>query len=103
MPLSDIEIRKAKPSKKPLRIFDGGGLYLEVSPSGGKWWRVKYRFNGKKKRLSVGVYPDVGLKFARERLEETRKLLAGVWILEKTEGQFGKQRPILLRIVFKSS
>jgi integrase len=60
-------------------MFDGGGLYLEVSPAGGKWWRLKYRFTGKEKRLSFGVYPEVGLKVARSRRDEARKLLgAGV-------------------------
>ena len=74
--LTDTAIRKAKPDDKPIRMFDGGGLYLEISPTGGKWWRLKYRFDGKEKRLSLGVYPDVGLKDARERREENRKLLA---------------------------
>lgn len=76
MPLSDAAIRKAKPSAKPLRMFDASGLYLEVAPAGGKWWRLKYRFAGKEKRLSLGVYPDVGLKEARERRDAARKLLA---------------------------
>ena len=75
MPLTDTAIRNAKPSAKPLRLFDGGGLYLEVSPSGGKWWRLKYRFSGKEKRLSLGTYPDVNLKSARDRRDELRKLL----------------------------
>lgn len=72
MPLTDTAIRNTK----PLRLFDGGGLYLEVSPTGGKWWRIKYRFAGKEKRLSLGTYPDVNLKAARERRDELRKLLA---------------------------
>jgi integrase len=55
---------------------DTGGLYLEVAPSGGKWWRLKYRFGSKEKRLSLGVYPDVSLKDARERRDEARKFLA---------------------------
>ncbi|MGO4416421.1 tyrosine-type recombinase/integrase [Cupriavidus sp. KB_39] len=76
MPLTDTAIRTAKPTDKTQRLFDGGGLYLEISPSGGKWWRMKYRFGGKEKRLSFGVYPDVGLKEARERREAARKLLA---------------------------
>jgi Arm DNA-binding domain len=59
MALSDTAIRNAKPSVKPVRLFDGGGLYLEVAPSGGKWWRLKYRHGGKEKRLSFGTYPDV--------------------------------------------
>ena len=75
--LTDTAIRKAKPADKPIRLFAGGGLYMEVSPTGGKWWRLKYRFDGKEKRLSVGVYPDVSLKDARERRDEARKLLAG--------------------------
>ncbi|MFJ1253822.1 tyrosine-type recombinase/integrase [Cupriavidus sp. CuC1] len=76
MPLTDTAIRTAKPTDKTQKLFDGGGLYLEVAPSGGKWWRMKYRFAGKEKRLSFGVYPDVGLKEARERREAARKLLA---------------------------
>jgi integrase len=76
MPLTDTAIRNAKPSEKAVRLFDGGGLYLEVSPTGGKWWRLKYRFDGKEKRLSLGVYPDVSLKDARDRRDASRKLLA---------------------------
>ncbi|MBK7135407.1 MAG: integrase arm-type DNA-binding domain-containing protein [Rhodocyclales bacterium] len=76
MPLTDTAIRNAKPGKKPLKLFDDRGLYLEISPSGGKWWRLKYRFDGKEKRLSLGIYKDVGLKEARERRDEARKLLA---------------------------
>ncbi|WP_265946294.1 tyrosine-type recombinase/integrase [Dechloromonas sp. A34] len=76
MPLTDTAIRTAKPGTKPVRMFDGGGLYLELSPAGGKLWRFKYRFNGKEKRLALGIYPDIGLKDARERREEARKLLA---------------------------
>ncbi|MCC7082356.1 MAG: tyrosine-type recombinase/integrase [Burkholderiales bacterium] len=76
MPLTDIAIRSAKPQARTVRLFDGGGLYLEVSPAGGKWWRWKYRFDGKEKRLSFGVYPDVSLKSARDRRDDARKLLA---------------------------
>jgi Arm DNA-binding domain len=76
MPLTDTAIRNAKPGEKPIRLFDGGGLYLEVSPTGGKWWRLKYRFDSKEKRLSLGVYPDVSLKDARDRRDASRKLLA---------------------------
>lgn len=76
MPLTDISIRSAKPSEKPQKLFDGGGLYLEVSPAGGKWWRLKYRFGGKEKRISLGVYPDISLKDARQRRDEARRLLA---------------------------
>lgn len=76
MALSDTAIRNAKPGVKPVRMFDGGGLYLEVTPAGGKLWRLKYRFDGKEKRLALGQYPETGLKDARERREAARKLLA---------------------------
>lgn len=76
MPLTDTAVRNAKPGEKALRLFDERGLYLEVSPAGGKWWRLKYRFGGKEKRLSLGVYPAVSLKAARERRDEARRLLA---------------------------
>lgn len=76
MPLTDTAIRNAKPSAKPVRMFDGSGMYLEVSPAGGKLWRMKYRVDGKEKRLSFGAYPDVSLKDAREKRDEARKLLA---------------------------
>ncbi|MCQ4164455.1 tyrosine-type recombinase/integrase [Tahibacter harae] len=76
MALTDSAIRAAKPAGKPIRLFDEGGLYLEVAPSGGKWWRLKYRLLGKEKRLSLGVYPEVGLKDARARRDEARKLVA---------------------------
>ena len=64
------------PARRPTGSIDERGLYLEVSPTGGKWWRLKYRFGGKEKRLSLGVYPDVSLKDARDRRERARKLLA---------------------------
>jgi integrase len=75
MPLTDTTIRNAKPAAKPVRLFDRDGLYLEVSPSGGKWWRFKYRYARKEKRLSLGVYPDVDLKKARRRTRDARELL----------------------------
>lgn len=76
MPLTDTAIRNASPGEKPVRLFDERGLYLEISPTGRKWWRLKYRFEGKEKRLSLGVYPDVKLKDARDRRDEARRLLA---------------------------
>lgn len=76
MPLTDVKIKQAKPREKSYRLSDERGLYLEISPSGGKWWRLKYRFDKKEKRLSLGVYPDVSLAVARERRDEARKLLA---------------------------
>lgn len=76
MPLTDTAIRRAKPQAKAVKLFDGGGLYLEVNPAGGKWWRWKYRFGGKENRLSLGVYPDVSLKAAREKRDTARQQLA---------------------------
>ena len=84
MTLTDIAIRKAKPgvnakgepTSKPYKMGDTGGLYLEVVPAGGKWWRLKYRYAGKEKRLALGTYPDTGLADARAKRDAARKLLA---------------------------
>lgn len=76
MPLTDSAIRTAKPGEKPQKLSDGGGLFLLVTPKGGKWWRLKYRFEGKEKLLSLGTYPDTGLKDAREKRDAARKQLA---------------------------
>ena len=76
MPLTDTAIRKAKPADKIQRLFDGGGLYLEITTTGAKLWRQKYRFAGKEKRLAHGTYPEVTLAEARARREAARKLLA---------------------------
>ena len=73
MPLTDTSVRNAKPKgAKPRKMFDGGGLYLEISPKGKKGWRFKYRYAGKEKRISFGIYPDVTLKYAREQKEQAR-------------------------------
>ncbi len=76
MALTDTEIRKAKAKGKPCRLSDGGGLYLFVTPAGGKLWRWKYRFEGREKLMTFGSYPDVPLSQARERHAAARKLLA---------------------------
>lgn len=76
MPLTDTAIRKAKPAEKAVRLYDAGGLYLEIAPAGGKWWRLKYRYGGKEKRLSLGTYPDTGLADARRKRDEARRHLA---------------------------
>lgn len=76
MKLNDVAVRKAKPTDKSYRMADGGGMYLEVMPNGSKYWRMKYRIEGKEKRLAFGVYPDVSLALARERRDDARKLLA---------------------------
>lgn len=74
--LSDAKARNAKPKAKPYKISDGEGLFLLVTPAGGKYWRLKYFFAGKEKLLALGVYPDVTLADARERRAQARKVLA---------------------------
>src|ERR1700752_4714254 len=76
MPLTDTALRNLKPTDKSRKVADEKGLYIEVAPSGGKWWRLKYRVAGKEKRLSLGVYHDVSLIDARDRRDDARKLLA---------------------------
>lgn len=76
MPLTNTACLNAKPTTKPYKLADGGGLYLLVTPSGNKWWRLKYRFAGKEKCLALGVYPIVSLALAREKREAAKKQLA---------------------------
>lgn len=76
MPLSELAIRNAKPTTKSRKLFDGRGLFLIVTPTGGKWWRFKYRVAGKEKLISLGTYPDISLKVARDSRDKARKLLA---------------------------
>jgi integrase len=76
MPLTDLEVRRAAAREKTYRISDGRGMYLEVAPSGGKYWRLKYRFNDREKRLALGIYPDVTLSHARRKRDEARAMLA---------------------------
>ena len=76
MPLSDIKVRNAKPKDKDFKLFDGQGLFLLVTPTGGKLWRLKFDYQGKSKLLALGAYPMVSLADARQRREDARKLLA---------------------------
>ena len=76
MALTSLAVKQAQPAGKTKRLYDERGLYLEISPAGGKGWRLKYRFAGKEKRLSLGVYPDIGLKEARAARDEARRLIA---------------------------
>lgn len=76
MALSETIIESIRPEEKNQKLFDGGGLFLLVTPSGGKWWRLKYRFGGKEKLISLGVYPDTTLLEARSRRAEAKKLLS---------------------------
>ncbi|MDA8350860.1 MAG: tyrosine-type recombinase/integrase [Pseudomonadota bacterium] len=79
MKLTDTKIRTAKPRERPYKLFDGGGLYLLVAPqkdgSTGRYWRLKYRVRGKEKVLAIGVYPEIGLREAREARDDAKKLL----------------------------
>jgi hypothetical protein len=74
MKLTDTACKNAKPSEKSRKLSDGAGLYLEVMPNGSKYWRLKYRYGGKEKRLALGVYPAVSLKDVREKRDKARKL-----------------------------
>ena len=74
--LTDLECKKAAPKEKSYRLYDSGGLYLEVLPTGAKYWRLKYRHSGKEKRLAIGVYPVVMAKQAREKAQDEKRKLA---------------------------
>ncbi|MEX2525145.1 MAG: integrase arm-type DNA-binding domain-containing protein [Gammaproteobacteria bacterium] len=76
MPLTDRAIRMTKPGEKPKRLFDERGMYLIINPNGSRWWRFKYRFHGREKLISLGVYPEVSLKKARQRRDEARQMVA---------------------------
>jgi integrase len=76
MKLTDINIKKAKPGDKRRKLVDGGGLYVLIEPTGGKLWRFDYRFEGKRKTLALGKYPDMPLQDARKRHQEAREHLA---------------------------
>lgn len=97
MPLTDTAIRKMKPEQKPLKLRDGGGLYLILRPDGARWWRLDYRrpVTGKRNTLSLGTYPDTGLAEARAGRDQARKqLAAGIdpGELRKAEQSAGVER-----------
>jgi hypothetical protein len=76
MPLTDTAIHNAKPRAAQYKLSDSAGLYLLVAPTGSKWWRLKYRFGGKEKLLSLGVFDEVSLAKARKRRDAARELVA---------------------------
>ena len=76
MALTDTAIRNAKPRERPYKMGDTAGLFLLVQPSGGKLWRLKYRIDGREKKLGLGTYPEVGLSEARKRRDEARATIA---------------------------
>lgn len=76
MALTDVAIRNAKPEAKAYKLADGAGMFLLVTPAGGKLWRLKYRIDGREKLLALGAYPEIGLSDAGKRREEARALIA---------------------------
>lgn len=75
-PLSEVKVRTAKPQANEYKLFDGGGLFLLITPSGGKLWRLRYLFDKKEKKLSLGIYPEISLHDARKRRDQARAQLA---------------------------
>jgi len=75
-PLSEVKVRNTKPQGNAYKLFDGGGLFLFVTPSGGKLWHFKYRFDNKEKKLAFGTYPEISLDDARQRRDEARRQIA---------------------------
>ena len=94
MKLNARQVDAAKPKEKAYKLADGAGLYLEVVPSGSRYWRMKYRFNGKEKRMAFGVYPAVSLAQARALRDEAKKKLA-----EGIDPSFAKKEEKLVRAV----
>ena len=85
MPLTELMIKQAKPKEKTYSIADGKGLLFEIRPNGGKYWILRYWIAGKEKRKSLGIYPEVGLKEARDKNYEFRKALATGTSSQKTK------------------
>lgn len=98
MALTDVKVKTAKPKERPYKLADGGGMYLLINANGSKYWRMKYRFAGKEKMLSIGVYPDVTLADAREKRSEARKYLRLVAIRVRQ-----KRRKIALQMSLKNT
>src|SRR5689334_16706151 len=91
MPLTHYALLNAQPREKSYRLFDGHGLYVEVTAAGGKYWRLKYRFHGREQRLALGVFPAVALKTARQRCIEARAQIAA-GINPSLERKLAKER-----------
>ncbi len=75
MKLKALTCKTASTKEKPYKLFDGKGLYLEIMPNGSKYWRMKYRFQNREKRLAIGVYPEISLLEARQECDDARKML----------------------------
>jgi len=94
MPLTDTTIRNTKPAERPIKLFDGGGLFLLVTPAGQRYWRLKYRAAGKEKLLALGVYPEVTLAAARRKRDEARERLAAG--IDPSEAKKAEKRTVRL-------
>lgn len=99
MALTDVKVKTAKPKEKPYKLADGSGMYLLINTNGSKYWRMKYRFAGKEKMLSIGVYPDISLADAREKRSEARKILAA----GGDPGEVKKEEKLALQMSLKST
>lgn len=93
MMLNARKVEAAKGKEKSYKLSDGGGLYLQVEPGGSRYWRMKYRYAGKEKRLSFGVYPAVSLADARQKREEAKKIIA----MGEDPGELKKAKKLALR------
>ena len=102
-PLSDTAIRNAKPKDVAFKLFDGGGLFLLVTPTGGKLWRLKYRFGGTEKLLSLGVYPPLGFKTPANAAKKPKRRLPGGLIPQRinrpSRPLYGQKRKTPLRLL----
>jgi integrase len=88
--LTETRIKNAKPQEKPYKLFDERGLFMIVRPDGARWWRLKYFLGGREKGFSLGTYPDVSLKRARDKRDDARKLIAdGIDPSEKRQAEKG--------------
>jgi hypothetical protein len=85
--LTDSIIKSTQPTARPKRISDGRGMYLEISPAGGRLWRLKFRYAGKERRMGLGIYPDVSLARARQRRAARRLIADGVNPVERRRAQ----------------
>ena len=94
MPLSNTAILNAKSTEKAYALTDERGLSIQIQPTGGKWWRFRYRFDGKAKMLSLGIFPDVSLKDAREKMELHRQNKPEIADEKKKQPMAGEYKPL---------
>ena len=99
MKLTARQVETAKPKDKSYKLSDGGGLYLEVTASGSRYWRLKYRYGGKEKRLAFGVYPEVSLAEARDKRDVAKKVIAA----GNDPGEIKKAEKIAKKISFENT